>query len=269
GRSESSSPRLALPARLYISLIQFAGALVLSLLPLLLIAYFLTGVRHEQTAGLFSCTYLPEAFTQKTKGYLMVVGLATIPIYVYCLHESFTIGDWNWLYLGVLAAVASCFPLRLFSLSDKIWLTLSDVFVFVALFQFGVEVAVVVASIEAVAFNLRHRPNAAYRWVFNLSQIILVAFMVGQFFNLLQVGLSRPGGFGTGTIVLLLTAPWACGFLYYALSSGLTGLAVALSSRQSFGQVWVRNLSWVHVSVLGSIVAAFVNVLVNGFAGLG
>jgi hypothetical protein len=265
-------PTIGVNSCLVVVLLSLIGpihfGLALSLLPLLVIAYFLTGVRHEQTAGLFTCSYLPETYSQKAKGYLLGVAMVTIPIYFYCLHESVTLSDWSWLYLGMLAAVASCFPLRLFSLSDKIWLTLSDVFVFVALFQFGVEIAVVIASIEAVAFNLRCRPHAAYRWVFNLSQIILVAFMVGQFFNLLQAGLTRPGGIGTGTVVLLLITPWACGFLYYALSSGMTGLAVALSSRQSFVQVWVKNLNWMHVSVVGAVGAALVYVLVNGLTGL-
>jgi hypothetical protein len=92
--------------------------------------------------------------------------------------------------------------------------------------------------------------------------------MVGQFFDLLQAGLSRPGGVGTGTVVLLLVAPWACGFLYYALSSGLTGLAIALSSGQSFVQVWVKNLNWYCVSVIGAVCAALVFVLANGMSSL-
>jgi hypothetical protein len=188
----------------------------------------------------------------------------TVPIYLYCLHQSFTVHEWNWLYLAGLAVVASCFPIRLFSISDKIWLTLSDVFVFVALFQFGVEVAVVVASLEAITFNLRQRTQPAYRWVFNLAQIILVAFLVGQFFRWLQIGLTHPGQLDVGRVVMLLLAPWVVGFLYFALSSGLTGLAVAWCTRQSFGKVWVKNLNWCTVSVIGSIVAALTFVLVNG-----
>jgi riboflavin transporter FmnP len=191
-----------------------------------------------------------------------------VPIYLYCLHQTISVPDRSWLYLAVLAAVASCFPIRLLSLADKFWLTLSDVFVFVALFQFGPEVAVVVASIEAIAFNLRKRTQPSYRWVFNLAQIILVAFLVGGFFRLLQAGIAQPNGLGPGTVVLLLIAPWICGFLYYALSSGLTGMVMALTSGQSFLRFWVGNLVWYQVSVIGAVCAALTYVLGNHFSSL-
>jgi hypothetical protein len=180
-----------------------------------------------------------------------------------------TAAQWDWVYLAFLTVVASCFPLRLFSITNRIWLTLSDVFVFVAMFQFGPEVAVIIAFLEAVTFNLRTRPEKAYRWLFNVSQIVLVAFIVGQFFQFLQKGLSEPGKLGVGTLVLLLIAPWLCGFLYYALSSGLTSLAVAFSSRQQFRRLWVQNLNWYFVSVIGAVMAALTYVVINGVLPIG
>jgi hypothetical protein len=171
---------------------------------------------------------------------------------------------WDWAYLAFLTVVASCFPLKIFSITSRIWLTLSDVFVFVAMFQFGAEVAVVIACLEAITFNLRTRPDKAYQWLFNVAQIILVAFIVGRFFQFLQKGLSEPGRLGVGTLVLLLIAPWLCGFLYYALSSGLTSLAVAFSNRQRFGQLWTENLNWYYVSVIGAVIAALTYVVING-----
>jgi len=263
-------PTVAVNASLVVILLSLLApiqlGLLLALLPLVAVAYLLTGIRDsEQTAGLFSGSFLPRSFTQKAKGYLLGVILLALPVYLYCLHQSLSLEDGNWLYLAALAVGASCFPIRLFSITDKLWLTLSDVFVFVALFQFGVEVAVVVASIEALAFNFRQRPQQVYRWVFNLAQIILVAFLVGTFFRLLQAGLSRPGHLEVGTVVLLLVAPWVCGFLYYALSSGLTGMVIALASRQSFLQVWCQNLVWYQASVIGAVCAALTYVLVTSF----
>jgi hypothetical protein len=205
--------------------------------------------------------YLPTEL--KIRGYLLSIILLSVPIYSYCLLHSILVENWEWLYLALLTALVSCFPLRIFSLQDRLWLTLSDVFVFVALFHFGAEVAVVIASIEAAAFNLRRRPKEAYRWVFNLSQIILVAFLVGQLFNLMVSWLIYSEQMGIGAVVLFLTAPWACGFLYYSLSSGLTGLAVALNNSHSFLQTWVKNLSWYYVSVLGAVLAALTHLLVQ------
>jgi len=238
--------------------------LALALVPLLLIAYLLTGVKESgEESSLFGANFLPKTLAQKAKAYLFGVALVAVPVYVYCLHQTATNQEWNWLYLAGLAVVASCFPIRLFSISDRIWLTLSDVFVFVALFQFGVEVAVVVASLEAVTFNLRKQARPAYRWVFNLAQIILVAFLVGQFFELLQKGLTQPGFLSMGNVAMLLIAPWLVGFLYYALSSTFTGLAIAWSSRLPLGQVLTQNIRWCAVSVAGSVLAAFTFVLVG------
>jgi hypothetical protein len=266
-------PTIGVNASLVVILLSLLGpvqiSLVLALLPLLLVAYLLTGIRDtSETSGLFTGRFLPESFTEKAKGYLLIIVLVAVPIYLYCLHQSVSLQDHSWLYLAVLAVGASCFPIRLFSVSERIWLTLSDVFVFVALFQFGPEVAVVVASIEALAFNLRKRTQPSYRWVFNLAQIILVAFLVGGFFRLLQTGLTHPQGFGPGTVVLLLMAPWLCGFLYYALSSGLTGMVMALTNGQSFLKVWVTNLVWYQVSVIGAVCAALTYVLVHNFSSL-
>jgi hypothetical protein len=266
-------PTIGVNASLVVILLSLLGpiqiGLVLALLPLVLVAYLLTGVRDTtETSGLFAGRFLPESFTEKAKGYLLAIVLVAMPIYIYCLHQSMSLQDRSWLYLAVLAVGASCCPIRLFSLSDRLWLTLSDVFVFVALFQFGPEVAVVVASIEAIAFNLRKRTQPSYRWVFNLAQIILVAFLVGGFFQLLQAGITHPNSLGTGTVVLLLIAPWLCGFLYYCLSSGLTGMVIALTNGQSFLRVWVSNLVWYQASVIGAVCAALVYVLVNNFSSL-
>ena len=266
-------PTIGVNASLVVVLLSILGplhvGLVLALLPLLFVAYLLTGVTDpSETSGLFTGRFLPESFAEKAKGYLLGAVLVAIPIYLYCLHQSISVQDRSWLYLAVLAAGASFFPIRLLSISDRLWLTLSDIFVFVALFQFGPEVAVVVASIEAIAFNISKRTEPSYRWVFNLAQIILVAFLVGAFFRILQAGLANPTGLGPGTVVLLLIAPWICGFLYYALSSGLTGMVVSLTSGQSFFKVWVGNLAWYQVSVIGAVLAALTYVLVNNLSSL-
>ena len=261
-------PTIGVNSSLVVILLSLLGpihlGLALALLPLLLVAYLLTGVKQtDEESSLLGARFLPAAFAGKTKAYLLGVVLATVPIYFYCLHHTVTSSSWDWLYVALLAVAASCFPIRLFSISDKIWLTLSDVFVFVALFHFGVEVAVVVASLEAVTFNIRQRAQPSFRWMFNLAQIILVAFLVGQFFELLQAGLSRPGGMGFSNVTMLLLAPWLVGFLYYSLSSTFTGLAVAWSSGKSFYQVWTTNLKWCAMSIVGSMLAALTFVL-NG-----
>ena len=189
------------------------------------------------------------------RAYLLLVILAAGPIYLFCLHQTFK-ADWHWIWIGLLAAVVGWFPIRLFSVKDRVWLTVGDVFVFVALFHCGVAVAVTVASIEALVFNLRKRPKRVYRWLFNLAQIILVVFLVGQVFLFMSTVLDRSEAVPMGSVLLLILAPWVCGFLYYALSSAMTGLAIALYRSQPFLKVWARNIGWYYVSVLGAVLAA-------------
>jgi hypothetical protein len=220
----------------------------------------------DERATIQAIPFLPEG--KKARGYLIGMVLAAAPIFLVCLYHSFFKADLRWLFLGIVAVFVSWFPLRLLSIQERTWLTLSDVFVFVALFQFGVEVAVVIASVEALSFNLRRRPQRAYRWIFNVSQIVLVAFLVGQLFHILHVALTRPGQPDGGTLMLPLVAPWLCGFVYYGLSSGLTGLALAFSCRQPFTQVWMRNLSWYSVSITGAVMAALTYFLLGSFVPL-
>ena len=199
----------------------------------------------------------------KVRGYLLAIILAAVPIFSYCILQSILLESWDWLYLALFAALVSCFPLRIFSIQDRIWLTLSDVFVFIALFQFGTEVAVVIASIEAITFNLRRRPKETYQWAFNLAQIVVVAFLVGQLFELMVSWTSWSENTELAAVTLFLTAPWVCGFLYYSLSSGLTGLAVALDNSHSFTRTWLKNLSWYYVSVVGAVLAALTHLFVQ------
>ena len=105
----------------------------------------------------------------KVRAYLLGFIVLAVPIYTHCFLHSILVEQREWLYLALLTALVSCFPLRIFSIQDRLWLTLSDVFVFIALFHFGTEVAVVIASVEAITFNLRRRPKATYQWAFCLN----------------------------------------------------------------------------------------------------
>jgi hypothetical protein len=130
----------------------------------------------------------------------------------------------------------------------------------VALFHYGLEVAVVVASFEAVVFNFRKRPKKAFRWFFNLAQIVIVVYLVGHVYQFVDDTLPYGESDGIGALLLLILAPWLCGFLYYSLSSGLTILAVSLHGSHSFLEVWSKNFSWYYVSILGAVLAALTRI---------
>jgi hypothetical protein len=68
------------------------------------------------------------------RAYLFLVVFAASPIYFFCLYQTFK-ADWHWIWIGLFAAVVGWFPIRLFSVKDRLWLTVGDVFVFIALFH--------------------------------------------------------------------------------------------------------------------------------------
>jgi hypothetical protein len=214
---------------------------------------------------IYGMSFLPAG--KKAQIYLIAMVLAAAPIYFICLHHSFFNIELWWLFLGAVAAFVSWFPLRLSSIQDRLWLTLGDLFIFVALFHFGTEVAVVIASFEAIVFNLRKQPKRAFRWVFNIAQITVVVFLVGKLYEYLNVNLAGFESSRVSGLLLLILAPWLCGFVYYALTSGLTGLAVALHGSHSFLEVWTRNLSWYYVPILGAVLAALTHIAVQPWSG--
>ena len=47
---------------------------------------------------------------------------------------------------------------------------------------------------------------------------------------------------------------------------GMTALAMALTSRQSFVSLWYKNLGWCYPSVLGALLGAFGYLIFSGLA---
>jgi hypothetical protein len=216
--------------------------------------------------GLLGTRFFQGPLPAWAKSYVLGIVVLALPVGVFSWTAALGQATNSWLYLAGLAALASCFPIRLFSLNQRLWLTLGDVFVFAAIFQFGPEVAVVVATVEAVVFNLRSKAKPAYRWLFNVGQLVVAAFLVGQGFRLVAatgagLQLASPG---LGTILVLLGAPMACGILYYLLTFGLAAAAVALSSGQRLRDLWRRNLLWSSASVLGALLGAVGYLLLGG-----
>ena len=159
--------------------------------------------------------------------------------------------------LFAFVALSSWFPVKIFSLKDRLWITLSDVFVFGALFQFGLEVAVILVSVEALSFLLRTRPKRCYRWLFNFSQPVVSIFLIGQ----LHWFLTNTDAGGYRSPLHFLIIGMTCGFIYFTMGSGLTSLAVSLTSHQPFGRLFRKNISWFVPAAMGAGIASAIYLL--------
>ncbi len=165
--------------------------------------------------------------------YVLAVIALGLVVALYCLSRIAAEASWQWLYLAGLTVVTSCFATRIpLNLGRKgsLSISISDFCIFAALLLFGPYVAVVIAMIEAIISSLRVKIKRLYKYLFNLAQLALAAFVLGKVFYQLLGGTipldSTQGFAGPALLVKILS----CSFLYFILNSALVAVAVALVS---------------------------------------
>ena len=195
--------------------------------------------------------------------YILAVIVAAVPVFFYCAYHALSRADMNWLYLAGLTVLATCFPVRIALYKDRMWITLSDIFVFAAMLHFGPQVAVMIAVIEALTFNLRMVVKGGYRQVFNLAQITVVAYLMSQAVALLVETVAPIDVTQFGSVVVLFVVSLICGLLYFLLTSGFIAGAMALSNWQAFVPLWKRSLAWAPVTLSGVGLASILFLYLN------
>ncbi|HEY3130274.1 MAG TPA: hypothetical protein VGL91_12515, partial [Acidobacteriota bacterium] len=159
---------------------------------------------------------------------------------------ALTVSDPRWLYLAGLTVAASCFavkiPLIRRSGNQSLSITVSDVFIFAGLFFFGFAPAVVLAVIEGLVGSYRVRVKRLYKRLFNASQLALAAFVTGQLFLVLH---PAPLSVRTAPDVAgLLPKAAVCAVIYFLLNSAMVCAAISMVTKQTFGDLWKRNILW-------------------------
>ena len=179
--------------------------------------------------------------------YVLAVLALGLAVSLHCFSRIVAEASWQWLYLAGLTGVTSCFAIRIPLLrgtKTSLSIGVSDFCIFAALLLFGPYVAVVIAMIEAIISSLRVKIKRLYKYLFNVAQLALVAFVVGEVFYHLQGGKipleGTPGSAGPELLVKILF----CSLLYFILNSALVAVAVALVSRQSLTVLWKKNFLW-------------------------
>ncbi len=243
----------------------------LAVVPLILGTYYAHRVKlqrqgqSEETAytgsrllGLAQLRFFEASLPRQAKAYILAIILAAVPVFFYCAYYSLTQPGMNWLYLAGLTILSTCFPVRMALYKDRMWITLSDIFVFAAMLHFGPQVAVMIAIVEALTFNFRMHVKGAYRRVFNLAQITIVAYLMGQLVELLLERVSLTDATQVGSGLILLGLSLICGLLYFLLTTGFTASAMALSNWRAFVPLWKRSLAWAPVTLGAAAVVSIV-----------
>lgn len=182
----------------------------------------------------------------KAKSYISLIIVLGLPLGLYSLYRSVLIPDLRWLYLLGLAVVGSCFPVKVPLLKTKtqsLTVSVSEVFVFIAILVFGPYLAATIALVEGLVSGLRVKVKRLYKHLFNLSQLALVAFAVGQVYYVLE---SRAASLNSpqGALETLLVKVIICGLLYFLLNSAAVAMAMAFVTEQPLFPLWRENFLW-------------------------
>ena len=117
--------------------------------------------------------------------------------------------------------------------------------------------AVVIAMTEGLVSGLRAGVRRLYKHLFNISQLALVASIIGWVLQHLQ---QRPSVLGSTQMELIAELALKilfCGLLYFIFNSTLVAMAVALVTVESLALVWKTDFLWVcPTNVLNTLTAA-------------
>lgn len=204
-----------------------------------------------------------ETGNARLTGFCLAVAVLALPVVGNALYAAAREATPMWFALALLTLASSCFPFRIFSISDRLWVTVSDVFVFFALYQLGVEAAVLMACLEAIGFNMRMRPSRAIRWTFNVGQICLLVFVVGTLYRLALRAMPLLHSFEIPGLVAAAFVAALAGLLYFAGGLIMCGYAASQANGKTLRVVTGSNLSFFYPTVLGSVIGMLVTILIH------
>ncbi|HLV02171.1 MAG TPA: hypothetical protein VKZ59_12940 [Acidobacteriota bacterium] len=161
------------------------------------------------------------------------------------------------LVLIVLASISSGFAIRIPVPARRLQslsITLSDIFIFVAIFAERPELAVVIGAVEALISSYRVRVSHAHKWIFNVGLLTSAALLSGWAF------LQLAGG--TSSFKTLIPSALVAIVVYFGLNSLLISAVISLSVEQQVWTIWSKNLLWAAPSTLANGLSAICLMLV-------
>ena len=192
-------------------------------------------------------TLFAETIPRKAKIYVLAITLVGCSLLPYCLYAVLNSPNGNWLYLVALTAVTSCFAVKVQLAAGKeasVTISVSDFFIFASILLFGPAVAVVIGAIEALIASLKVRIKQTYKYLFNVAQVALGAFIVAQVFDRLGGGTIALNSTRLVDVPGLVLVALFCGLLYFMINSTLVAGAVGLVTTQPLAKLWKEHFLW-------------------------
>jgi putative nucleotidyltransferase with HDIG domain len=167
----------------------------------------------------------------------------------------------EWAILGVLALIASRFPLRV--PGQNAWFSISDTFYITSALLFGPAPATVTIAVDSMLMSHSFKTFSLRRFLFN-SGAPAVAFWAGA-----EVYYELSGAqplFGVSGPFDGLVFPVGCfALIYFVLNSWLTAIAISLEKRTSTVSVWRSRFAVLAFSYFASGSAAYLLILLGEY----
>ena len=181
----------------------------------------------------------------------------------YSIIQGFWASELTWLFLALATAVSGVFPVRLPFVTRKansLTITVSDIFIFSGILLYSPEVAVLLSVLDGLLAGLRaDKTKRPHRVLFNLSQLALSTWCVGQLLYLLLNTRHPLDPTAVVSSAVLFLNLGLCALLHFFLNSGMVALAVGLATGQRVARVFSENLLWASLTnVAGAAGAAII-----------
>lgn len=186
-----------------------------------------------------------------------VIGLGSIAI----LYSSASLilfpVEPEWIVVAALTLLTGSFSIKIPSVSAR--LSVSETFVFVAVLLFGQHVGTILVALDSLILTswLRHPSRSSLRAMFNMAAGALAIFSASQLFVWvlpIQPAAAIPLDELLAPVLLLAVA-------YFTINSWLIATAVAFEQRLSVVTIWTKTFLWLSLNYLGGASVALV--LVN------
>ncbi len=164
-----------------------------------------------------------------------------------------------WAALSLLTLLAGRFTVRLPFLGCRV--SISDAFVFLSVFLFGVDLATLTAAIDGYAASARQKGTWVKR-LFNMAGMAISIHVAGRLFVAIQE--SDSWGVQAGRIGGLIVPALFLGAAQFVMNTAIVSAVVRLKEGVALTDVWRNALRWTGTAHLaGALAAAAVFVIIQ------
>src|SRR5688500_4251318 len=190
---------------------------------------------------------------------IVIAGAIVLGLAAWALPSTPHVRDWG--VLAALALLASRFPLRI--PGRNAWVSISDPFFMTSALLFGPAPATLTIAVDSMLMSHAFKTFNVRRFLFNSGAPALAFWVGAQVFYRLS---GTTPLFGKAAPIETLLFPIvAFVFVYFALNSGLTAIAIGLEKRTSPAVVWRSHFAVVSLNYFAAGSVAYLLILLTQY----